>query len=184
MKHGIVTMNPNALKIGIVSEDPQLIQDTFWGLANFGYEVISANNFKPFCDAWELSPVDLFLVVCFCLTISASLLTFIMNPLSAGSTLMYLCVLDEDAHCARRVFVCCVIILRGSMAGHAMGYAMTRFPCRPPLCHPPSPSPRAFQDVHVWWELSLVALGTIVTCVLWAILCVLEARYKRDREII
>ncbi len=55
-------MNPNALKVGIVSEDPNLIQDAFWGLTNFGYEVIRANDFEPFCNSWELSPVDLFLV--------------------------------------------------------------------------------------------------------------------------
>ncbi len=54
-------MNPNALKVGVVSEDPNLIRDVSWGLSNFGYEVISAKNFEPFHESWERSPVDLLL---------------------------------------------------------------------------------------------------------------------------
>lgn len=55
-------MNPNALKIGIVSEDPHLNLDVLLGLSNFGYEVISASGFKPLSESWETGPVDILLV--------------------------------------------------------------------------------------------------------------------------
>lgn len=55
-------MNRNTLKIGIVSEDPNLLREATWGLTNFGYEVICANDFEPFQNSLERSPVDLLLV--------------------------------------------------------------------------------------------------------------------------